>query len=184
MNKIHLLLSVIFLYSGCTKNNQNAPSSFAYLSVNQTYSNSSATYQSYDINNDGQVDWGFNFGVDGLSTYNQSSPTTNITTYITGITWDAAEILPIGYVVSSSKQFSNHSNITIVGRTVYTEIDANYNVLGTGDFYIGFKSQNPTFTNSFYGWARLNLSSDGKTLIVKDMAINGVNGGSINVGQH
>ncbi|MFN8322813.1 MAG: hypothetical protein U0T74_09165 [Chitinophagales bacterium] len=39
-------------------------------------------------------------------------------------------------------------------------------------------------TNTYYLWVRVNVSADFKTFIVRDMAINTTNGGSISAGQH
>ncbi|HLP50982.1 MAG TPA: hypothetical protein VK154_08885 [Chitinophagales bacterium] len=184
MRNIYLLLFALpIILNGCTKNNQGQPDDFAYLEVNQTYvlhSSSDQALQTYDIDNDGQVDWGFNYSLDiyGLATYGS-----NYNSFIK-INSNAVKILPINYTVSSTEFYSSIGTRIHIWGELDNNIHVNPAVLGNGDFYIGFKSQNPTFTNTFYGWAKLNLSADGKTLIVKDMAINTINGGSINVGQH
>lgn len=175
-NIYFLLFGFILLFGGCTKNNQNTPSSFAYLNVNQTYTRPGggiATYQSYDIDNDGQTDWCFEFAGDGYIVSNGCLYASYVTDSVNN-----AKTLSSGFNINSSLNFRN--NIFFYGQDHHL----NSSVAGAGDYYIGFKSQNPTYTNSFYGWARLNISADGMTLIVKDMAMNTVNGGSINVGQH
>jgi hypothetical protein len=183
MKNVYILfLGIILVFGGCTRNNQNDPSTFAYLNVNQTFLiANSLIVQSYDIDNDGQTDWAFTAG-EGIYAGYPDFTTGHYSVYIAQPSPFCAtcpigvKILPLNYPISSNDLYDDTYS-PIYGR------DNTPNILGTGDFYIGFKSQNPTYTNSFYGWARLNLSSDGNTLIVKDMAMNKVNGGSINAGQ-
>ncbi len=63
MKKTYLLLvGIILLYSGCTKNNQNTPATFAYLNVNETFIGANNDFKAYDIDNDGTPDC--TFGID------------------------------------------------------------------------------------------------------------------------
>ncbi len=173
------LCGLITFFAGCTKNNQNDPSNFAYLSVNQTFL-MSGVIQSYDIDNDGQTDWAFTaseglwLGVSSLNGLNHYS------FYLAesdSFGTSGVKLLPYNYPISSNDLYDGQVSPLYDDRF-------QANILGTGDFYIGFKSQNATRTNSFYGWARLNVSQDFRTLIVKDMAMNKINGASINAGQH
>ncbi len=52
---------------------------------------------------------------------------------------------------------------------------------GVTDGYAGLKFASGTKT--LYGWVRMDVSSDGKTVTIKDFAYNAVDGGSINAGQ-
>jgi hypothetical protein len=180
-NKHYLLFILVILFSGCTKNNQNSPSQFAYLNVEQTYLVNSGVVHTYDIDNDGQVDWGFDFDAVGNHGYLPSY--INSTSYVADYTLsdDIAKDLPNGFNINSTLFFSNPS-VTCDLAYVDSSITTSRN------FNIGFKSQNPSSTNTFYGWARVTLSPNpsglGYFVIVRDMALNTVNGGSINVGQH
>lgn len=184
-NSYIFLFCIILVFGGCTKNNQNDPSSFAYLNVNQTYLLGAIT-QSYDIDNDGQIDWAFTTG-DGIYAGYPNFSTGHYSVYVAQPFPNSpsvpmgVKILPLNYPISSNDLYDDHFSPIHCGGC---SVDYAPNIAGTGDFYIGFKSQNASRTNSFYGWVRLNLSSDLKTLIVKDMAMNKVNGGSINVGQY
>lgn len=180
MKKTHLLLvGIILLYSGCTKNNQNTPATFAYLNVNQTIvATGNEFIQTYDVDNDGQVDWSIQ------TPRLQSWRLSEFGGYynVDSIRSTKVKTLPFGYTINSACIFGEQYYLD--GCNLYEINATNLNLAGSGDFYIGFRSQNPQLTNTSFGWARLNLSVDGNTLIVKDMALNKVNGGSINVGQH
>ena len=193
-NLNYLLIGFIFLYAGCTNNNQDEPANFAYLNVNETYNIQNSNGKTYDINNDGIVDWGFSFSdANSAQTlglfvgfYNYSVAYENVYDPINN-KCIGRKILPYGYTIQSTNLLGSTCDNGDIFRTdpnpSYPNDTVNTYIPGSGDFYIGFKSWNPQFTNVNFGWARLNVSADGKTLIVKDMALNKVNGGSINVGQ-
>ncbi len=195
------LLLLIIVASSCTKNNQNSPSQFAYLNVEQTFAaHRSAIMQNYDIDNDGVIDWGFvyqgnnvnyvslaavcliNYAYNGNPTPTYLIDTLDLANQVVKTPSYGFNISNTNYFLPAHGQVGGWLNSLIFSSGGGAGINAH--LAGTGDFYIGFKSQNPTFTNTFFGWARLNLSADGYTLIVRDMALNTVNGGSINVGQH
>jgi hypothetical protein len=182
--KYLLLLLFPFLICGCTKNNQGEPDNFAYLSVDQIYLAANNPVQNYDIDNDGQIDWGFVYESCGSTCVKLYPNFTNqYCTYVADSAEAPIKILSTGFNINNAILTTSFRE---VNRIYYKNNPPGLNTFlaGYGDFYIGFKTQNPSRTNTFFGWARLNLSSDGKTLIVKDMAINTINGGSINVGQH
>jgi hypothetical protein len=190
-NLYYLLVGFILLFAGCTKNNQNSPANFAYLNINETFISANGESKFYDIDNDGVVDWGFFFSnwTSGPNTNNallgfRGDPMIPGFTFFISDTSNSGElkarIIPLGFTINNLSIYDK--NVLIVDDDPNEEI--NILLKGSGDFYIGFKSQNPQQTNTFFGWARLNISADGKTLIVKDMALNTVNGGSINAGQH
>lgn len=186
-NIYFLLLGFILLFNGCTKNNQNSPAHFAYLNVNQTFiASHNQFFQTYDIDNDGQVDWGFIYEQPIANSNEVQLSAGEVNLHLPAFVVDTSrKILPIpvGFNIGSGLSYSEAASI--FDNTAFPQNpDFNISLGGIGDFYLGFRSQNPSYTNTFYGWARLNLSADGKTLIVKDMALNTVNGGSINAGQH
>lgn len=190
--KIYIVLILIAtVSSGCTVNNQNSLPNVTYLNVEQTFQNTIT--QSYDINNDGQQDWGFEMS--GSCVNIRFCNTTCNYAYVQYMdTNQLVKPLTAGTPINSQSVFSYTLLSPSAEGNIYrgsswcgvgsVPTSGNRHLAGAGDFYIGLRSQNPTMTNTYYLWVRVNVSADFKTFIVRDMAINTTNGGSISAGQH
>lgn len=74
---------------------------------------------------------------------------------------------------SSSYASYNSTRVGLVGQ---------FGIHGKGDQFIGFRL-NKTAGNYLYGWIKVNLSDDSKTLIIKELAVQKVINKAIKVGE-
>ncbi len=97
--------------------------------------------------------------------------------------WDMLRILPSGSTIDTSNAawidpYSNDDGYLFVNDLLPTPVSSGIN--GQGDKFVAFRTGS---ASSFkYGWMKVNVSTDGNTLTIKEIALSNVNNKVIKVG--
>lgn len=143
-----------------------------------------------DLDDDGKIDIKFLGSITDSTKYTSiqgENDSTNILSEFIPYASFLGGIIPISKSIStntlidvSSSHWVDLSYMSLISTKVSKEF--NNGIHGDGDIYLGFQLVKNT-GDKFYGWMLLNVSSDMKTIVVKEVAVNTIANKGIKVGE-
>lgn len=194
MKPISVILIALFFMVACKKNESNNPS-FNDRAINKTITaikvGTNFIISDYlDLDDDGKLDIKFVGNITDSTKFtsiegvndstNILSDYKNFPSYLGGIVPISKSMTANTLVDVSSSQWVSLSYMSLIS----TKVNKAFNdgIHGNGDTYLAFQIEKNTGDN-YYGWMLINVSSDMKTIIVKEVAVNTVANKSIKVGE-
>ena len=177
-----LIIAILFI--------ENANSQIIYTNVNPDQTCTSLCSYSIDLNNDGIIDFTLHHVVSngpclcgGYAVSNSVYITLNSGNAV--VSNGSPLALNFGYPIDNSNTFSTSINQTLAG-TGQSCIGGCHGVprgiwSGVTNHYLGLRLQ--IGSNSFYGWANLDVGSSGSNFTIKEYAYNSTPNQSILAGQ-
>lgn len=136
--------------------------------------------QNLDIDNNGTPDFiglvsYYKYNADNITLYSGITSSDTLTGNAISTYFITDDEIPMAKSLSTSQQMNSSTPSYYVGYTGYfykydgtVQYDFQTEFKGKGDKYVGIKFK--IGTEFHYGWIKLNLSTDAKTLIIKDVA--------------
>lgn len=170
MKRFIYLITIVFIITACEPPYHPRPDYITYYEINQTIGAS----ESYTLDN------GIIFKID-TNEYNE------VSAYILKQSYSS-------YGDGSTKVLVNYNNQINMLNKDYSITSSNHygssvkisleQFAGKGEKYIGYRHQSPPLGNDYYyGWIKISLSADKKTLHIISIAINYTENNPILAGQ-
>jgi hypothetical protein len=190
LNKIYVLvIALLALAPMACKKETNDPN-IDDRTINKTYTAtvSGSTFSridSIDIDNDGTVDMFFNHsGNDSSQIMVAVFKDANVLTETINIQGDMLPVsrsLPSGMLIDASSTIWSNTTYSS-GKSIRVGNLYDFGFHGKGDVYWALQLKKST-GNYLYGWIKINLSDDHRTLIIKEVAVQKVLNKSIKAGE-
>lgn len=194
MKSIYVFILALLFTIACKKNDSNNPA-INERTINKTITaikvGSNFMISDYlDLDDDGKLDIKFAGAISDSVSYISISGE-NDSTYI--LSDFVSNPVALGGISPISKKLTTNTLVDVSSsQWVYqsymsffsTKVNKLFNdgIQGDGDVYLAFKIQKNTGDN-YYGWMLINVSSDMKTIMVKEVAVNTVANKGIKVGE-
>ncbi len=194
MKSIYVFILASFLTVACKKNDSNNPAINDRV-INKTITaiaiGSNFIVSDYlDLDDDGKLDIKFAGNITDSTKFTNIegvNDSTNVLSDFKSYPFYLGGIIPISESVTnntlidvSSSHWVNLCYMSLISTKVTKEFNDGIN--GDGDTYIAFQIEKNTGDN-YYGWMLINVSSDMKTIVIKEVAVNTVANKGIKIGE-
>lgn len=157
-----------------------------YTQVNKTLTGANNPVDSIDINQDGTYDLGMI--ISSYSSYNYAGVFGGpINSQGHALAGSSPSSFPYPFKLNAGEQINTKQFLPADSFGTFTIFYNNSNPFssfwngGVTDGYLGIKLN--VNGNTHYGWVRMDMAADAKTVVIKDMAYNATAGGPIQAGQ-
>lgn len=180
---------------GCKKEDANDPNiEYAAFNTNLAYIKDDYNYKSFDVNNDGidDISLEINSEIDGSDEELEIRTFAPLNNDLLKISYNketfggslnqVAKAYSKGEVINSaSSDFIDDDDVTLDALLIGEYSEGHFH--GSGDKFIGFRFKPTETTSGFYfGWLRVNISTDFKTIKIIDGASHKIADTPINAG--